>query len=71
MSVFQTNLIITLISLCSITMWNTRLEFSQPSDPTSLSACHAEAHAHDLGGLCSDFNDLSPATAARLATILP
>lgn len=32
MSVFQSNLIITLISLCSITTWNSRLEFSQPSD---------------------------------------
>lgn len=32
MSVFQSNLIITLISLCSITMCNSRLEFSQPSD---------------------------------------
>lgn len=53
MSVFQSNLIITLIFLRSITMWNSRLKFSQPSDPTSLSACQAEAHAHDLGGLGS------------------
>lgn len=39
MSVFQSNRIITLISLCSITMWNSRLEFSQPSDS------HLSAHA--------------------------